>query len=81
MNNIEEKFDIVVANINRNILLNDMERFAEKMKDGGILLLSGFYSADTDCLKEKAASLGLSFIKEKIDNNWAMLSFFTPHYL
>ena len=81
LDNVEEKFDIVVANINRNILLNDMERFAEKMKDGGILLLSGFYSADTDCLKEKAASLGLSFIKEKIDNDWAMLSFFTPHYL
>lgn len=81
LDKVEEKFDIVVANINRNILLNDMERFAEKMKDGGILLLSGFYSADTDCLKEKAASLGLSFIKEKIDNDWAMLSFFTPHYL
>ena len=81
LDNVEEKFDIVVANINRNILLNDMERFAEKMKDGGILLLSGFYSADTECLKEKAASLGLSFIKEKIDNDWAMLSFFTPHYL
>ena len=79
LDSVEGKFDIVVANINRNILLNDMPRFAEKLKAGGTLLLSGFYTVDAESLKEKAASLGLSFVKGKSDNDWTMVSLLMPY--
>lgn len=69
------KFDIVLANINRNILLNDMPRFREAMKEGGVLILSGFYKEDAGMLTERAASLGMKPCGERSDGNWACLTF------
>jgi ribosomal protein L11 methyltransferase len=68
-----EKFDIVLANINRNILLADMPRFAKAMKPNGTLILSGFYESDVPMLLEKASSLGLHEEKRTVDNEWTML--------
>ena len=68
-------FDIIVANINRNILLNDMPAFTKKMKSGSRLILSGFYHSDNNLLKERALSLRLSFKKMVTDNDWAMMVF------
>ena len=70
-----KRFDVVLANINRNILLADMPSFRSAMADGGVLILSGFYTADTDLLKDKAASLGLHFVKSTDSNDWCMLEF------
>ena len=72
---IEGLFDIVVANINRNILLADMESFTNKLKHNGILILSGFYTNDEQLLIEKAQSLGLSLEAKNADNNWSCLLF------
>ena len=72
---IDGKFDIVLANINRNILLNDMPKFVSKMNEGGNLVLSGFYSVDCDILIEKARSLGLSLISQNTDKDWACMVF------
>ena len=47
-------YDVILANINRNILLQDMERFVSVMKPGATLILSGFYQADCQLLEEKA---------------------------
>ena len=71
---IDGEFDLVLANINRNILLADMSRFVSKMHKGSVLILSGFYTTDCPLLIEKAASLGLSVISQKQDNNWACLT-------
>ena len=66
-------FDVVLANINRNILLEDMNVFRSVMNDGCYLILSGFYVEDIPVLLEKAKELGLSEIERKSDNNWACL--------
>ena len=74
---VEGLFDLVLANINRNILLNDLPSFRQKMAPGARLILSGFYTADAPLLIEKAATLSLTLEKQKADNDWACL-IFTP---
>ena len=75
LNKVEGSFDLVVANINRNILLADMPAFRQKMAPGATLILSGFYTADSPLLIEKAQSLGLTLQKQKEDHDWACLVF------
>lgn len=69
----DQTFDVVLANINRNILLQDMPRFKQHLKDNGILLLSGFYTEDISLLQEKANALGLRIVGQKENNQWACL--------
>ena len=73
LNKVEGTFDLVMANINRNILLNDMPQFVSKMKAGATLILSGFYTDDCQILIEKAQTLGLSLQQQKEDLQWACL--------
>ena len=75
LNKVEGTFDLVLANINRNILLADMPAMREKMAPGARLILSGFYTADAPLLIGKAATLGLTLEQQKEDNNWACLIF------
>jgi len=72
---IKGEFDLVLANINRNILLADMPRFVSKMHSGSKLILSGFYTADSPLLIQKAADLGLTFVSQNQDQDWACLVF------
>jgi ribosomal protein L11 methyltransferase len=74
-NKVEGNFDLVMANINRNILLNDMPQFVTKMKTGATLILSGFYTDDCPILIEKAHALGLTLQTQKEDQQWACLVF------
>lgn len=67
------EFDVVAANINRNILLADMPRFRNAMRKGATLILSGFYTDDTGLLKEKAEALGLRLTATHEDNHWAAM--------
>ncbi len=66
-------FDIILANINRNILLMDMPKYKEALLPGGTLIMSGFYNDDIPVLKEKAECLGLSFHHSANRDNWAMI--------
>ena len=75
LSTVEGTFDLVLANINRNILLADMPLFREKMAPGARLILSGFYTADIPRLKEKASTLGLTLESQKEYNDWACLVF------
>ena len=75
LNKVEGSFNLVLANINRNILLADMESFRGKMAPGASLILSGFYTEDCEMLIEKAKTLGLKLTKQKEDQNWACLVF------
>lgn len=72
---IEGTFDIVLANINRNILLNDMDAMRSKMADGATFTISGFYEEDIPLLVDKASSLGLSLKAQKEKGNWRCLVF------
>lgn len=73
--NESDNFDIVIANINRNILLADMKHYVACMHSGSQLFISGFYVDDIDVLKAEAERLGLSYLDYAEDNNWAMLRF------
>ena len=75
LSHISGVFDVVLANINRNILLADMPAFKEVMAHGGTLILSGFYEEDVPLLVEKAESLGLSLKEKKEEGEWRMLEF------
>jgi ribosomal protein L11 methyltransferase len=65
-----EQFDIILANINRNILLDQMERYAKIITTNGFLFLSGFYQEDLEIILNTAAEHGFSFAEKKTKNNW-----------
>ncbi len=66
-------FDVILANINRNILLMDMERYAACLNEGGTLIMSGFYTEDIPMLEAKANTLGLHVVAQHSKDNWAMI--------
>ncbi len=68
---IENDFDILLANINRNILLADMQRFNQKMHKDSLLVLSGFYAEDIPLLLQKAKELKMHETHRDIRENWA----------
>lgn len=69
----DKHFDIILANINRNILINDMPLYAATLQHGGMLFMSGFYVTDIPVLTEKAAELGLELTARQQTDNWAMI--------
>lgn len=73
--NLVDQADIILANINKNILLHEMADYSRLLKPGGSLLLSGFYEADVQDLKDKAEQLGLTYKLHDVKNDWAMLVF------
>ena len=75
LNKVEGEFNLVLANINRNILLADMPQFRTKMAPGAMLILSGFYTADSPMLIDKAQTLGLTLHQQVSDGDWACLVF------
>lgn len=71
----DERFDVILANINRNILLADMGRYATHMREGSLIYISGFYTDDMEVLKEEAARHGLRYDRYTEENRWAMMQF------
>ncbi len=70
-----EKYDIVLANINRNILTNDMHKYIASMKPNATIYMSGFYTSDVDILTETANKNGLEYINQQELEGWAMVQF------
>lgn len=75
LDNVEDRFDIVIANINRNILIADMPAFRAHMKEGAQLILSGFYEADVPMIEAAAKEHGLSLCDVVTDEEWACALF------
>lgn len=71
---VEGEFDVIMANINRNMLLNDMPTFVSVMTAGSTLVLSGFYSSDVSLLEAKATELGMEIVCTRTDNEWTCLT-------
>lgn len=69
----EEGFAIILANINRNVLLEDMVKYAKRMSPDGILLLSGFYEKDTIKMREAIAKAELTNYEKSVLNEWTLL--------
>ena len=72
---VGDRFDVVIANINRNILLGDMAAFRSRMADGARLILSGFYESDVPMLSNAAAGHGLALRDVVTDGEWASALF------
>lgn len=68
-----ESFDIVLANINRNVILNDIDKYSRVLRRGGYMLLSGFYYDEVSMVAGAAANYGMEFDSSKEDNKWALL--------
>lgn len=68
-------FHVVIANINRNILLADMRHYVAHMTSGSLLFMSGFYTEDVPAIRQEAERLGLIFIECRDQNNWACVKF------
>jgi len=72
----EEQYDTILANINRNILLDQMERYAQVLKPGGEIYFSGFYeSPDLEIITDEARKHGLKYITHKKTNDWVAAKF------
>lgn len=71
----EKKYEVIIANINRNILLQDMEIYFNGLEDNGTLYLSGFYNEDLELISETCNNLGLTFVENKVRNNWIAAKF------
>ena len=74
LSHVSGVFDVVLANINRNILLQDLDKFKEVLNIGGTVILSGFYTEDADLIAEKAKEMGLKVQSRKECNNWCALT-------
>ncbi len=69
-----QKYDFILANINRNILLADMSRYAAVLKPGGTIFFSGFLEVDVPMIRRQAESLGMVFEKVNLRGGWAMVA-------
>jgi ribosomal protein L11 methyltransferase len=70
-----KQYDIILANINRNILLRDINQYINYLRPGGTIIISGFYTTDQNDIEAKFAEFGLKKVAEKSKNNWASVRF------
>lgn len=70
-----EKFDVILANIHKNVLINDMPVYEKVLLPGGLLLMSGFYTEDLNDISNTALQLGLKPTGYKTKNNWVAAGF------
>jgi ribosomal protein L11 methyltransferase len=69
----ENEYDIILANINRNVLLNDMRAYNNGLRASGKLLLSGFYQKDLEAIRNSTMECGLYFTGSGYLNDWAVV--------
>ncbi len=69
------EFDCIFANINRNILTQDIPLYVNSLVKGGSLFVSGFYTEDMDIIRKAAEAVGLEYKSHKIENNWVAAKF------
>ena len=72
----EAPFDVILANINRNILLEDMAHYVGHLNVNGLLIMSGFYQQDLPLIRQRAEELGLVLLQEKEENKWTAACFY-----
>ncbi len=75
LDNVLNHYDILIANINLHVLLADMQRYADSLKKGGILMLSGFLDTDEKSIMDSASSAGLSHVSTSQKGQWLAMMF------
>jgi ribosomal protein L11 methyltransferase len=71
----DKKYDLIIANINRNILLNDMQSYVDSLLPNGTILFSGFYEEDIPFIDASCVEKGLTYVKKLERNNWVSLKY------
>ena len=71
----EKTFNVILANINRNVLTKDIPNYASCLNTNGILIVSGFYEDDIKIISEHADLSGLFYSRHELKNNWAVIVF------
>ncbi|WP_134386639.1 50S ribosomal protein L11 methyltransferase [Flavobacterium psychrophilum] len=71
----DKKYDLIIANINRNILLNDMQAYVDCLSPKGTILFSGFYTEDIPFINASCTEKGLTYVKKFERNNWVSLKY------
>ena len=71
----DKKYDLIIANINRNILLIDLQAYVDCLNENGTILLSGFYEEDIPFIDASCTEKGLTFVKKIQRNNWVSLKY------
>jgi ribosomal protein L11 methyltransferase len=71
----DKNYDVIIANINRNILLNDMEAYMNCLNNNGVILFSGFYKEDIPVIDAEVTKYGLKLVKTIERNNWVSLQY------
>ena len=71
----DKKYDLIIANINRNILLNDMQSYVDCLNPKGTILFSGFYEEDIPFIDASCTEKGLTYVKKFQRNNWVSLKY------
>jgi ribosomal protein L11 methyltransferase len=69
------EFDVILANINKNVLKSHLTFYTSKLKVKGLILLSGFFTTDNEELIKLAENEGLDFVKSESKENWSLLKF------
>ena len=70
-----EQYNLILANINRNILLSDIPAYTQALLPQGLLLVSGFYEEDLPAIKEKCQEVGLTYLSHIERNRWLSAKF------
>lgn len=71
----DQEYDVVIANINRNILLEDIPTYSKRLVAGGKMFLSGFYTEDVEAIEKVCNENGLIFEEKLVEDNWTAASF------
>ena len=68
-------YDVLLANIHRNVILQDLPTYCRSLRRGGHMLLSGFYTKDVPAIRSAAEALGLEYVGESAREDWACVEF------
>ncbi len=71
----DKKYDLIIANINRNILLDDMQSYVDCLNENGTILFSGFYEEDIPYINDSCTEKGLTYVKKIQINKWVSLKY------
>jgi ribosomal protein L11 methyltransferase len=69
----QSDYDIILANINKNVLLEQLPNYSKVIKSGGLLMLSGFFQTDAQDLRSAAAQVGFEWLRTDLRENWAVV--------
>lgn len=70
-----QRFDYILANINRNVIMDDLPEYVRHIKSGGVIILSGFYTQDVHMIDDRAKQCKLQLLDSTIENNWTALQY------